>query len=88
MGGVGILEIRTAVTDTGAEFNNRGLFIQCFGIVNRLRQSFNIIAIAFFDANDIPAIGLIAFGNVFGKGQFSFAVDGNVVIIINHDQVI
>lgn len=35
----------------------------------------------------VPAVGFIAFAHIFRKGDFRSAVDGDVVAVVEHDQL-
>ena len=43
--------------------------------------------VAALDDEDLPVVGLVALGNVLGEGKASVAVDGDLVVIVQDDDL-
>ncbi len=56
-----------------------------FGRGERIGDCHTVIAVGNFE--DLPAVSFIALADIFGESDVGIALDGNVIIIVKHDQL-
>ena len=81
---LGVLAGRQPKSDMGPDSNNRGAGI-CFRFLNSQIDRFHIIAIR--DGLYMPVISSEARHPVFGEGDFRIAIDRDMVVIIQVNQL-
>ena len=75
-----------AVADRGGHLDQAGLVGDGLCLLNRLGNSSHI-AISIGHVLHMPAVGLIALQHVLGEGHGSVAVDGDVVVVVEGNQL-
>ena len=55
--------------------------------LRRLDSRRNLICVVTIHRQYLPAIGFETLGGVIGKPAFHFAIDGNAIVVIEHDQL-
>ena len=78
-------EIRCPTTDQGLEDDQRRPLRLISSRFERGRESTAILPIDRID--DLPAIGLEARGNIFAEGDLGPSVDGDLIVIVDEDEV-
>ena len=81
-----ILLIGRTVANGGSDFNQRRLIGDGFGSFDGFCDRVKI-GIALFHMLHVPAIGLESLGNIFGEGNIGGTVDGNMVVVIQGNQL-
>ncbi len=77
--------VGAAVADYRAADDDTGLFGLCFCSGDCCCNSVGIGA--FDGANNVPAVGLESLGHVLAEGDVGAALDGDIVVIVEHDQL-
>lgn len=82
---VGALELG-AETNGRFELDEGRLVLDLLGLLDGGRDLFKVV-ITILDGEGVPAVGLIALENIFGEGDIGVAVDGDMVVIPDGNQV-
>ncbi len=85
MGGGLVLLVGRAAADVGAHGDQRRLAGLGLGRGDRSVDRVDIVAVGY--ALDVPAVGLEALAHVLGEGEVGGAVDGDVVVVVEEDQL-
>ena len=87
----GVLLSGRGPTNDRLDGNERGLSGLFLRSRNRCHDRVDVLRVVILgskiDGVHIPAIGLITCRYVFGKGDVGFTFDGNLVGVIEHDEV-
>jgi hypothetical protein len=76
----------TPESDRRRQFNNRGFILDFLGHSNSLFDRVDVV-VSVFDVLGMPSVCLEAFQDVLGEGTGSVPVDGNVVVVVDTNQV-
>ncbi len=79
------LLVRRAEADDGFANHQRGLFALGRGLSQCFLHRFGIVAVD--HADHVPAVGFETLGRVVGEPAFHFTVDGDVVVVVDRDQL-
>lgn len=74
------------LTNGGLDLDQRGLISDRLGFFNSLVDSIDIV-VTISNYNGVPAISFEALDGVFGEGDFSGAIDGDFVVIIQSNEL-
>jgi hypothetical protein len=67
------------------DFDDAGSVLGIFGGLNRSAKSIQIVDI--IHGLHVPAIGGVSLENIFGEGEVGVAVDGDVVVVVEDDEL-
>ncbi len=89
VGGLGVLRVRGRPGDDRAHRDDRGsLGLVLCGPERGVQGVYvDVAVLAWFDALDVPAVGLVALEHVLGEGRRGVALDGDVVVVVEEDEV-
>mmetsp|Transcript_3989 Transcript_3989/g.6998 ORF Transcript_3989/g.6998 Transcript_3989/m.6998 type:complete len:299 (+) Transcript_3989:724-1620(+) len=73
-------------TDGCLDLDEGGLVSARLGLLNSVDNGRNIISVTVADGQDLPTVRLVPLKDVFRKRYVSVAVNGDLVVIIQHDQ--
>ena len=79
------LLVGAAVADLGLADDDGGLFGLLLGLSDSGGDSVGVVAVVYLDY--LPAVCEEALGNIFGESDVGAAFDGDVVVIIEHDEL-
>ena len=82
----GIALVGRAIADGGGHLDDRRLVRNGLGGFDRLGDGVDV-GVAISHVLHVPAVGLIAFEDVFGEGNVGPPVDGDVVVVVQGDQL-
>eukprot|EP00968_Pinguiococcus_pyrenoidosus_P004601 scaffold301_cov243-Pinguiococcus_pyrenoidosus.AAC.106 len=74
-----------AEADPGLDLDDAGLVVDGLGRLDRCVQRGEIVAVG--DGLDVPAVGGVAHPDVLGEGQRRVSVDGDGVVVVEHDEL-
>ena len=83
-GGVGL--VGRAEADRGGDLDHAGLVGHGLGRLDRLADAFHVV-VAIGHVHHVPAIGLVALQHVLGERHRRVAIDGDVVVVVEGDQL-
>jgi hypothetical protein len=75
----------TPFSDHGADLDDAGSVLRFFGSLNGTAQSLQVVGIIY--GLHMPAVGGVSLEDVFGEGEVGVAVDGDVVVIVEDDEL-
>lgn len=75
-----------AEADDGLELDDGGLVLDGLGLLDGLLDAVEV-AITVGDLEDVPAVGLVSLLDVLGEGLVGVTVDGDVVVIVDGNEV-
>jgi len=79
------LELRTE-TNGGGQLDHGWLVLDLLGLLDGSLHTLEI-GVTLLDVLDVPAVRLETLGNILGEGTLGVTVDGNVVVVVDGDQV-
>lgn len=82
---VGALVLGAEAND-GLELDDGGLVLDGLGLLDGLLDAVEV-AITVGDLEDVPAVGLVSLLDVLGEGLVGVTVDGDVVVIVDGNEV-
>ncbi len=85
VGGAGVLLVWRAVADVAFDDDHRRPVVDVLGAVEGRREALAVVGVT--DAQDVPAIGEEAGGDVLAEGERGVALDGDAVGIVDPDEV-
>src|SRR5207245_2111925 len=81
-----ILPMRTAIADMATHSNQRRAVFHGNGIFDRRGEGVEVVGV--FHSLSMPAVSIKAFADIFGgEGKFSTAVDGDVIVVVEIDDI-
>lgn len=84
--GQGVRAVWKKLTDCSADFDNGWLVGNSLSLFDGLLNAFEVM-ITIIDCLSVPSVSLKAFENVFGKGESSVTIDGNVVVVVQRNEL-
>ena len=75
-----------AETDDSAQLDQGGLVFGLLGFLESTLDAIKVV-VAVIDDEDLPAIRLVPLDDILGEGLVGVTVDGDVVVVIDGDQV-
>lgn len=78
--------LERAKANGGLEFDQRRLVLDLLALLDGSFDG-SEVRVAVVDDFDMPAVGFVSLDNILGEGAVGVAINGNVVIIVNADQV-
>lgn len=83
---VGVGLVGGAIADQGGHLDERRLVGDGLGGGDGIAQAVQVV-VAVLDVLHVPALSLVAGGNVLGEGDLGVAVDGDAVVIVQDDEL-
>lgn len=78
--------LQRAETNGGLELDQGGLILDCPALLNGSLHA-SEVTVTVLDDDDMPAVSLISLDDVFSEGAVGVAINGDVVVIVNADEV-
>lgn len=78
--------VEGAVANGGAELDHGGLVLDILALLNGSLDAGQVV-VTVVDGDDVPAVGLIALDNILSEGAVDVTVNGDVVVIVDADEV-
>ena len=91
VGGPGVLLVGCRPADDRAEHDDAGLVSDTLGLLDRLVEGRDVLLVGAasgpVDGLDVPAVGLVASGDVLAEGDVGVVLDRDLVVVIDQRQV-
>mmetsp|Transcript_21639 Transcript_21639/g.60016 ORF Transcript_21639/g.60016 Transcript_21639/m.60016 type:complete len:323 (+) Transcript_21639:1807-2775(+) len=83
---VGVSLVGGAIANQGGHLDDGGLVGHSLGVGNSLADAI-VVMVAILHVQHVPAQALIALQHILSEGDLGVAVDGDLVVIIQHDEL-